>query len=118
MKKSWNIFALIISLLIIVIIIFGLIKFFSKRKIEYKNKQFELRYDELGVMFFNENNGGDFSVKRTFIDNKNCYFLLIHEFQGKRNKWVKLEQDKMIDIDSSHFKFDSFKDVDNQELLK
>jgi hypothetical protein len=90
----------------------------KKNEVTYNGRSYDLRNDEIGLMLFNENNGGEFSVDKTY-KNDNNFIIKLYCFQIEKTIWVKMDDDNhMVDIDSSNYDFKNYERVNNQQLLE
>lgn len=101
-----------VAIIIVVIISSILVVFYLRKdKIEYQNKTYELRYDELGMMLF-DGTAGNFSIKEAYTNKgQDTLVLRMYKFQGKRTLWVELVNKKMVDIDTVKIDFSELKKI-------
>lgn len=116
MKKLWRISEYTISIFLGLLIVYLIFKYFRVQKIEYKGNKIELRNSENGIMFFGKYNSGEFSIESAYESKNSIFFLNLYSFQKKNYHWVKVQDLKMVDIDSSKYVFSSFTEINVKDL--
>jgi hypothetical protein len=82
----------------------------------YHSKDFELTFEEYGVMLINRFNSGEYAVRKVYKNNDE-YILELYQFQGKKKKWVILQENYLIDRSFQEINFSNYTEISPKEIL-
>lgn len=89
--------------------------YFRNKTIKYNDIKYEIRYDEYGLMLFDENNCGDFHLNSVY-SNKKVFLMQLYDYQKKTNFWVKFQNNQLYLVDTSKYDLHKFKKVEYESI--
>lgn len=84
-------------------ILFGC-KLFT-RKVHYKGEEYTIEISEFGVVFVNQFDGVEYYMNDTVYKCGENFYCLISGSQDKGKRWIFIQEDKALDIDSAKANF-------------